>query len=551
MVSVNGDRVVSEFTWLDSAVLVVYILAIAFIGARFGRNQHDTRDYFLGGRKIPGWAIGLSVMATQASAITFIGAPGWGFEGGLERLVTFINVPLAMAVLILLLVPVFHRAGIYSIYELLERRFGPVTRSLSAALFLIARGLATGVVLYAPALVLSVVTGWSVNLTIVVMALLAVSYTVLGGISAVIWTDVIQMFVLWLGAIVSMGLMVASLPGGWGDVFAFGAAHDMFDAIDLSFDPTVTYSLWAGLIGGVFLHIAYFGTDQSQIQRVLTSPSIAEGQRSLLIGGYLLVPQMLLFLFIGVMLATYYDQHGLTAPDNLNELFPRYVVSAFPPGLAGLVIAGVFAAAMSSLDSALNSLSAVTVRDFYGRFVRPDASDRHYLKASRWATVFWGLYATLFAFFAGNLGPVIEAVNRIGSWFYGALLGVFLLAILSHRSNARGAVAGLVAGMGAVWWVSSSLSISWLYNNAVGVAVSLGVGYLVSLATPAPSREQLADVVIDESAPDMQALLSRRAAAAHEITPEARLTRRRCFGLLLWFVLLVAGLALLQAVAHG
>ncbi|WP_419307496.1 sodium:solute symporter [Chromohalobacter israelensis] len=541
----------SEFTWLDSVVLVVYILLVALIGARFGRSQQSTQDYFLGGRRIPGWAIGLSVMATQASAITFIGAPGWGFEGGLERLVTFLNVPLAMAVLIFLLVPVFHRAGIYSIYELLERRFGPATRSVSAGLFLVARGLATGVVLYAPALVLSVVTGWSVNLTIVVMAVLAVSYTVLGGISAVIWTDVIQMFVLWLGALVSMGLMVASLPGGWSDVFAFGAAQGMFDTLDLSLDPGVTYSLWAGLFGGIFLHIAYFGTDQSQIQRVLTSPDVQQGQRSLLIGGYLLVPQMLLFLFIGVMLATYYDQHGLAAPDNLNELFPRYVVSAFPPGLAGLVIAGVFAAAMSSLDSALNSLSAVSVRDFYTRYVRPDASEAHYLKASRWATVFWGLYATVFAFFAGNLGPVIEAVNRIGSWFYGALLGTFLLAMLSHRTNARGALSGLVLGMVSVWGVESLFDISWLYNNLVGVGVSLGVGYVVGLTAPAPSAAQLRDVVIEETAPDMQALLATRAARARSITPAARLTRRRCIGLVAWFCLLLAGLALLQGWANA
>lgn len=231
-------------------MLIGYISLIAWIGSRFGKDQHNPEDYFLGGRKIPGWAIGLSVMATQASAITFIGAPGWGFEGGLERLVTFINVPLAMIVLILVLVPIFHRAGIYSIYELLERRFGPATRTLTALLFLIARGLATGVVLYAPALVLAVVTGWSVNLTIIIMAVLAISYTVMGGISAVIWTDVLQMFVLWLGALFSIFFLVTSLPGGWGDVFDFGAASGMFDAIDLSFDPSVTYSLWAGLFGG-------------------------------------------------------------------------------------------------------------------------------------------------------------------------------------------------------------------------------------------------------------------------------------------------------------
>ncbi|MBZ5487380.1 sodium/solute symporter [Halomonas aquamarina] len=539
------------FTPIDMTVLIVYISLIAWIGSRFGKDQHSPEDYFLGGRKIPGWAIGLSVMATQASAITFIGAPGWGFEGGLERLVTFLNVPLAMIVLILVFVPVFHRAGIYSIYELLERRFGPATRTLSALLFLIARGLATGVVLYAPALVLSVVTGWSVNLTIIIMAVLAISYTVLGGMSAVIWTDVIQMFVLWLGALMSIFLLVTSLPGGWSDVLTFGAQSGMFNAIDLSFDPSVTYSLWAGLLGGLFLHVAYFGTDQSQIQRVLSSPSVLDAQRSLLIGGYLLIPQMLLFLFIGVILATYYQQHGLTPPEDLNELLPRYVVNAFPTGMAGLVIAGVFAAAMSSLDSALNSLSAVTVRDFYSRYIRQGASDTHYLKASRLATVFWGLYATLFAFFAGNLGPVIEAVNQIGSWFYGALLGTFLLAIFSHRSNARGAVAGLITGMLAVWSVSSLLEVSWLYNNTIGVVVSVSVGYLVSLTSAAPRAEQLSDVIIEETAPDMQAVLAARSANAPEIGREARLTRRRCIGLLVWFVVMLGLLALLQRWANG
>ncbi|WP_043530049.1 sodium:solute symporter [Litchfieldella xinjiangensis] len=539
------------FTWIDTVVLVVYVLLIAWIGSWVGKGQTSTQDYFLGGRSIPGWAIGLSVMATQASAITFIGAPGWGFEGGLERLVTFINVPLAMAVLILLLVPVFHRAGIYSIYELLERRFGPSTRTLSAFLFLVARGLATGVVLYAPALVLSVVTGWDVNLTIILMAVLAISYTVLGGISAVVWTDVIQMFVLWMGAILSMVLLVTSLPGGWGDVFDYGRANEMFNALDLSFSPTVTYTLWAGLFGGFFLHVAYFGTDQSQIQRVLTSPSVPDAQRSLLIGGYLLVPQMLLFLFIGVMLGAYYEQQGMTAPDNLNELFPRYVVNTFPQGVTGLVIAGVFAAAMSSLDSALNSLSAVTVRDFYSRYVKSEASESHYLKVSRLATVFWGIYATIFAFFAGNLGPVIEAVNQIGSWFYGALLGVFLLAILNHRANARGAMAGLIVGMLAVWAVSATTEISWLYNNTIGVTVSLVVGYLVSLTAPAPRREQLSDVMMEETAPDMQAILSKRAGQAQEIGGEARLTRQRCIGLVVWFIVLMIGLAVFQGWANG
>ncbi|GAB2786106.1 sodium:solute symporter [Halomonas shantousis] len=536
----------SSFTLLDTVVMVGYVLLIAAIGAGFGRGQHSTQDYFLGGRSVPAWAIGLSVMATQASAITFIGAPGWGYEGGLERLIMFLNVPLAMAFLILVIVPVFHRAGIYSIYELLERRFGPATRTLSALLFLIARGLATGVVLYAPALVLSVVTGWNENLTIILMAVIAVSYTVLGGIRAVIWTDVIQMGVLWMGALVSMGIIVANLDGGWSDIITHGTANDMLGSLDFSLSPAVTYSVWAGLIGGFFLHVAYFGTDQSQIQRVLTSPSIGEGQRSLTLGGYLLIPQMLLFLFIGVMLSAYYQQHDLATPDNLNELFPRFVVEHFPAGLSGLVIAGVFAAAMSSLDSALNSLSAVTVRDFYARYVRNEASDAHYLKVSRVATVFWGVYATLFAFFAANLGPVIEAVNRIGSWFNGALLGTFLLALLVRRANARGALSGLVVGMLAVWATTRFADISWLYNNVIGVAVSGAVGYLVSLSAPSPHPDKLKGILWYDMADDMEAVLTERAHRAAPVTREARRTRRWCVGLVIYFVLVMMALGALQ-----
>ncbi|MFD2923107.1 sodium:solute symporter [Halobacillus naozhouensis] len=539
----------SNFTTLDYTVLIVYIAAIALLGAAFSKNQNTTKDYFLGGRSIPWWAIGLSVMATQASAITFIGAPGWGYEGGLERINTFINVPLAMAFLIATIVPFFYRTEVYTAYEYLEKRFDVKTRTLTAALFLVARGLATGVVLYAPALVLSVVTGWDLTLTIILMAVISVAYTVLGGISAVIWTDVIQMLVLWLGAAISIVVILTTIPGGMSEVINTATSAGMLDSLDFSFDLSVEYSVWAGVIGGFFLHVAYFGTDQSQIQRVLTSKSIRESKLSLMLGGFLMIPQMLLFLFIGILLYAYYQNVGDPNIDNLNELFPLFVVNELPSGVSGLIIAGVFAAAMSSLDSALNSLSAVSIRDFYSKFFKKNASEAHYLKASRWATVFWGIYATIFAFFASNLGPVIEAVNKVGSYFYGALLGVFLLAIFTRKANGTGSFVGVIAGMVAVWATTQFLAISWLYNNFVGAVVAVVVGYGVSLLGKQPTKEKLAGLTIQTRSEEMQQALSSRSEAAAAIEEEMKEERKTSLWplyLVLYFVLALLFLLFLQ-----
>ncbi|MYL30830.1 sodium/solute symporter [Halobacillus halophilus] len=538
----------SSFTVIDYIIFVVYVLGTAFIGAAFGKNQKSTKDYFLGGRSIPWWAIGLSVMATQASAITFIGAPGWGYDGGLTRIITFINVPLAMAFLIATIVPFFYKTEVYTAYEYLERRFDVKTRTLTAGLFLIARGLATGVVLYAPALVLSVITGVDVNIMIILMAVIAVSYTVLGGISAVIWTDVIQMVVLWIGAGLSVFIIFQDVPGGWGEVMSTASQTGMLESIDFSTDLSVEYSIWAGVIGGFFLHAAYFGTDQSQIQRVLTSKSIRESKLSLVLSGVLLIPQMLLFLLIGVLLYIFYQYAGDPNINNLNELFPRFVVNELPVGISGLIIAGVFAAAMSSLDSALNSLSAVSVRDFYSKFMKKNQSEEHYLKASRYATVFWGIYATIFAFFAGNLGPVIEAVNQIGSYFYGALLGVFILAIFIKRVNGTGAFAGVIAGMLAVWAVNVFAEISWLYNNLVGAVVAVAAGYAVSLLSKAPPKEKLEGLTIDRTKKDVQETLQDRAEAAASVeeVEEEKKTKRWPIYLVLYFFVVFAFLMYLQ-----
>ncbi|WP_173917584.1 sodium:solute symporter [Halobacillus sp. Marseille-Q1614] len=539
----------SNFTTLDYSILIVYILGVAVIGAMFGKDQKTTKDYFLGGRSIPWWAIGLSVMATQASAITFIGAPGWGYEGGLERLIMYLNVPLAIAFLIVTIVPFFYRTEVYTAYEYLEKRFDVKTRSFAAFLFLVARGLATGVVLYAPALVLSVVTGWDIAFTIILMAVLAVGYTVLGGISAVIWTDVIQMFVLWLGAIISMIVIFTKVPGGWDQIVSTASSAGLLEPLNWSMDLSVEYSVWAGVIGGFFLHIAYFGTDQSQIQRVLTSKSIKESKLSLLLTGVLIVPQMLLFLFIGILLYVFYQFNGNPNVSDLNELFPMFVVNELPAGISGLIIAGVFAAAMSSLDSGLNSLSAVTIRDFYSKFFKKNASQEHYLKASRWATLLWGAYATVFAFFVANLGPVIEAINKIGSLFNGALLGVFLLALFTRRTNGTGAFAGLIAGMVSVWAVTQFFTISFLYNNIVGAVAAFIIGYLISLMGAKPKEHKLKGLTMKEKDASLQEKLAERAesAASVENLKEEKNTNKWPIYLIAYFVIALLFLVIIQA----
>jgi len=288
-------------------ILIVYFAGIALIGKLFGSKQKSTKDFFLGGRSIPWWAIGLSVLATQTSAITFIGAPGWGYQGGLERINMFLNVPLVMAFLIVTTVPFFYRTEVYTAYEYLERRFDVKTRTLAAILFLLSRGLAVGVILYAPALALSVVTGWNVNLTIILMAIIAIIYTVLGGITAVIWTEVIQICILWIGAVLAFWKISATIPGGLGHAMEIASNAGLLKSLNLSFDPSVQYSLWAGVIGGFFLHAAYFGTDQTQVQRVLTSKSINESKMALIISGFLMFPQILLFLFLGILLFAFYS----------------------------------------------------------------------------------------------------------------------------------------------------------------------------------------------------------------------------------------------------
>jgi Na+/proline symporter len=547
--------------WLVFALYFGGVLGFAYYQSR---KNVGVEGFFLANRRLHWGAIGLSVLATQASAITYIGTTGQAFDDGMEFVQVYLAQPIAMVLLCVIFVPFFYRSHVFTAYEYLERRFDAKTRSLTSFLFLLSRGLAAGITLYAPAIVLSVIMGWDETITILIMAVVTIGYTMMGGITAVIWTDVIQMLMMFAGIAIAIVVLFATLPSnvGVGDVAYIGGIQEMWKSIDLSWDPTNTYTIWSGLIGGLFLALAYFGTDQSQVQRYLTASSLKQSRLSLIFNAFVKVPMQIFILSIGVLLYVFYHferpplvfnnaevalveespraaefqrleaEHATThdlrrqatlqlleareagsdasvlrgqiaaydaelgrlrdeskdivsevrgaSSNDVNYVFPTYLITYVPAGILGLLIAVIFAAAMSSLDSELTALSSATVIDFYQRYFKPEGSDAHYLIVSRLVTLLWGLFAMGFALYAGQLGSLIEAVNELGSLFYGSILGVFLLAFLIRGATAAGAFFGLLAGLTSVFLVAGLTEISWLWYNVVGAVSVVLVGSVLS-----------------------------------------------------------------------
>lgn len=535
---------------LNWAIVIVYIGYVVWDGIRRSKGTHEIEGYFLANRNLPWWAVGLSVMATQLSAVTMIGTTGQGATDGLRFIQFYFGLPLAMVILGVTLVPFLHGAKVFTAYEYLERRFDPKTRSLTSFLFLLSRGLSCGTIIAAPAVVFSAMFGWNMFVSVGLIGIPTVIYTMIGGVQAVTWADVKQM-VLIVGTLVAIVIVILlKLPVGPDEAFRLAGAAGRMRAFDFSFDLNQTYTFWSGIIGGTFLMLSYFGTDQSQVQRYLAARSVNEARSSLLMSAYWKIPLQLLVLLIGVLVFVYYlfqappllfnpaheravrqaqpaelvaletrYQTAFTARESaaragdpeafrareaetsavrtealalagqvtgqptrdVNYVMPRFVLDVLPLGFAGLFIAAVMAAAMSSIAAELNSLSTATVIDFYRRWFRPEGSDAHFLRVSKAATFFWGIFACLVATYAVSLGSLIEVVNRFGSFFYGSILGVFLLAMIP-RARARGAFMGLLAGMGTVAAVSfGSPEVSFLWHNVIGAVAVVGVGMVLSL----------------------------------------------------------------------
>ena len=552
---------------LDWLVVVLYFAFIAFIGYRTGRGNKGIEDFFLAKRSMPWYAIGLSVMATQASAITLVGTTGQGYVDGMRFIQIYFGMPLAIVILCVTLVPFFYRAKVFTAYEYLEKRFDGKTRSLTSFLFLLGRGLADAVVIYAPSVILAIVFGIDEKFIIIAIGLGATIYTTLGGMRAVMWIEMWQMLIIFLGILFCLGSVLVGLPEGISltDAIQIVGATGRTETVDFNPDPNVTYTFWTGICGGIFLMLSYFGTDQSQVQRYLTARSLTESRLALLFSALVKIPMQFVILLTGALLFVFYqfekppvvfnpvalerladaqdvsrlesdydeafeirkeaaqnfaDALGGSREDEMrasfleadaelsgvrsevlgliresepgfsdtNYVFPTFVLTTLPVGIVGLILVAIFAAAMSTVESELTSLSTATVVDFYRRYVRKEAEDSHYLAVSRVATLFWGGFATFCALYMGRLGSAIEAVNRIGSNFYGPILGVFILAIGARRANGHGAFAGVLFGIVAVQLAARYSEISYLYYNLVGTVISVAFGYMISLVFASPER---------------------------------------------------------------
>ena len=563
---------------LDWLVVATYLTWVVWDGLRQAKRSKDVEGFLVAGRSLPWWLVGLSVMATQLSAITMIGTTGQAYLNGMAFLQYYYALPIAMIILSVTLVPFFHKANIFTAYQYLETRFDAKVRTFTALLFLFSRSLSCSVVISAPAVVMSVILGLNTTFTCLLIGIPTTIFTMFGGVRAVAYTDVKQMVIVIASLLTAVTVLIIGLPDsvGLGDALRVAGTTGRLQMFDFRFDLTVQYTFWSGTIAALFLYLSYFGTDQSQVQRYLSAKSVDEARSSLLMSAYAKIPLQALVLIVGVLMFTFYlftpppllfnpvhdsqvrasgraadyaaleqkfgtalsqrsvaadalaaagrtgdataqattaasfkdadaavkqiradavgivkEVSGDRAYNDVNYVFPTFVTTQLPMGLAGMVVAAILVAAMSASSAELSALSTSSVIDFYRRFGPANADDAHVLMASRVAIGFWGLFASIVAIWAAELGSLIEVVNRFGSLFYGSILGVFLLAVGYQRANSTGAFAGMIAGMSVILSVAFYTKIAFLWHNPIATIVVFVVGVIVSELT-GPRRPQSA-----------------------------------------------------------
>lgn len=553
---------------LDWIVLAGFLTFVAVYGIWKSRGKKSIREYLLADRSTPWYTVTLSIMATQASAITFLSTPGQAYVDGMRFVQFYIGLPIAMIILSITAVPLYHKLNVYTAYEFLEQRFDLKNRMLGAILFLIQRGLAAGFTIFAPALIISVLLGWDIQLTVFLIGAVVVLYTASGGTDAVNKTHLLQMLIILFGMVSAFVMVINSLPS---DISFLDAAHiagklGKLNAITFDFDWTDRYSFWSGLVGGTFLALSYFGTDQSQVQRYLSGKSVAQSKIGLLVNGVVKIPMQFGILFLGAMVFVFYqfvlpplnfnpvqteevrnsvyageyqdienkfaeihikkqdqlrevlaaekseDKAGLenaieevrvsskterqlktkaaeiiskadpgADTNDTNYIFLGFVINVLPAGLIGLILASILSASMSSTSAELNALASTTVVDIYKRMIKPEASERHYLVVSKLATVFWGLYAIFLALFANRLGTLIEAVNILGSLFYGTILGIFLIAFYLKRIGGTATFYAAIIAELTVIACYVFTDIPYLWFNVIGCVVLIAIAVIINI----------------------------------------------------------------------
>jgi SSS family solute:Na+ symporter len=485
---------------LDWLVVTGYALIVVVLGTLAHRRQRDTDEYFVGGRDLPWFLVGASILATAFSATSLLGGPGEAYRHGLLWLQLQIGDGLAILVVALLFIPFFRGLGLRTAYEYLERRFGAPARVVASLLFQLQVLFRTGILVYGPSLALSTIVGIDVEWAIILVGMIAIVYTVLGGITAVVWTDVLQLGVVLVGLVLTAALIAAALPGGLRVALELAGEAGRLRVVDPELPWTSVRSLAGAVIGYGILSLSVAGTNQQPVQRYLSCRSVRAAQRAAALGWGIGLLVTAITLLVGALLYAYYQVHAGELPAGMqaDAVFPHFIATRLPVGVAGLLVAAIFAAAMSSLDSALNSLATASVVDVYQRFLRPTAGDVHYLRAARVFTVGWGVLGIAAGLYVAGKGGLLEMAVRYMNYFAGPLLGLFLLGLLTRRATGSGALTGMAAAYGALLvianaetWFGRAAPLGGIWLAATGCAVTIAVGYAASLLMPPPRRERL------------------------------------------------------------
>lgn len=478
---------------IDLAILIAYLLAMVVLGIWLGRDQKDLSGYLLGGRDLPWWAILGSIVATETSTATFLSVPGLAFaaDGDMRFLQLALGFALGRVIVAVVLVPLYFRGEMFTAYEVLQQRFGGASKRCASLLFLVTRNLGDGLRLFLAGIALEKVLGIDLHLCIMVTGAVTIFYTFVGGMKAVIWSDCIQFAVYILGGILALQILVGYLPGGWAELWEFGHAAGRFQVFDVRLASTdafsvltESYTFWSGLIGGAVLTLGTHGTDQMFVQRYLSARSVGDAQRAVVISGFVVLGQFVLFLLLGVALACYYSSVQPQTFERNDEVFAAFIVQHLPVGMVGITLAAVFAAAMSTLSSSLNSSAAAAVADFYLPLVSRrvgDVSPAKGLSASRRLTVLFGVIQIAIGIGASYLSQsVVGDALAIAGFTAGILLGVFALGMFTRVARQSGALVGMLSGIAVLSWVKFATAVAWPWWAIIGAAATFGSGYLFS-----------------------------------------------------------------------
>ncbi len=493
------------FSALDYFIFVFYLVGVTAFGVMFRKSQQTAADYFVGKRNTHWLVICASIVATETSTLTLIGVPAIAYAnyqfpeqgGNFTYLQVVMGYIVARFIISLVFIPAYFKGNLQTAYKLLENRFGGSVKNFAASLFLLVRAVGDGVRTFAASIVISAVLAFSLPdfpqltlVSILIVGILTLIYTYEGGLVAVLWTDLVQLIIYVSGAIIAAVILWTSIPGGWPEIQSVAAGAGKFQFVSFSFDYSVPFTFWAGLIGGTFLTMASHGTDQMLVQRLLACKNESDSKKAIITSGFVILFQFALLLFVGVMLYVYYQHFPMTTElANNDQIFPKFIVEQLPSGVSGLMIAALTAAAMSTLSSSLNSLASTSILDFYKPLINPNADETKLLKLSKIMTAVWGVVLIGIAFIAKDWGSVFTVGLTIASLVYGPMLGAFLLGVLTTRANQKGVVIGMLASISTMITVKLYTTVAWTWYVLIGTTVCFSVGYLVSLLFPNPDAK--------------------------------------------------------------